>query len=99
MQEEISLERKTKEELKQIALGLGIDKISDRKKNEIIEKIEKARADAQKRSEEEEKPKKRERPSNVVEVCGVLDVMSDGFGFLRFENYSPSTQDIYVSPN
>lgn len=99
MQEEISLERKTKEELKQIALGLGIDKISDLKKNEIIEKIEKARADAQKRSEEEEKTKKRERPSNVVEVCGVLDVMSDGFGFLRFENYSPSTQDIYVSPD
>ena len=32
MQEEISLERKTKEELKQIALGLGIDKISDLKK-------------------------------------------------------------------
>ena len=31
--------------------------------------------------------KKRERPSDVVEVSGVLDVMSDGFGFLRFENY------------
>ena len=98
MQEEISLERKTKEELKQIALGLGIDKISALKKNEIIEKIEKARADAQKRNDEEDKPKKRERPSDVVEVCGVLDVMSDGFGFLRFENYSPSAQDIYVSP-
>ena len=35
-----------------------------------------------------------ERPSDVVEVCGVLDVMSDGFGFLRFENYSPSVQDM-----
>ena len=97
MQEEISLERKTKEELKQIALGLGIDKISALKKGEIIEKIEAARAEAQKRSEEE-KPKKRERPSDAVEVHGVLDVLSDGFGFLRFENYSPSSQDIYVSP-
>ena len=43
-------------------------------------------------------PKVRERPSDVVEVCGVLEVMSDGYGFLRFENYSPSEQDIYVSP-
>lgn len=56
-----------------------------------------------KESEDEKEPapvrtKVRERPSDVVEVCGVLDVMADGFGFLRFENYRPSEQDIYVAP-
>ncbi len=40
----------------------------------------------------------RERPSDVIEVCGVLDVMADGYGFLRFENYRPSEHDVYVAP-
>lgn len=97
MNDEIALERKTKEELKQIALGLGIEKISTLKKNEIINKIILQRELAEK-PKIQEVSKKRERPADVVEVCGVLDVMSDGFGFLRFENYSPSAQDVYVSP-
>ncbi|MBQ7793906.1 MAG: transcription termination factor Rho, partial [Clostridia bacterium] len=45
------------------------------------------------------KPKeKRTRPADAVEVCGVLDVMAEGFGFLRFENLRPSENDVYVSP-
>ena len=30
---------------------------------------------------------------------GVLEVMADGFGFLRAENFLPGTGDIYVSPS
>ena len=48
--------------------------------------------------ENNEKPKKKERPSDAIEVCGVLDVMAEEFGFLRFENFSPSEKDVYVSP-
>ena len=33
-----------------------------------------------------------------IEVCGVLEIMSEGFGFLRAENYMPGSNDIYVSP-
>lgn len=100
MQDGVALERKTKEELKQLAQGLGIEKISSLKKEEIIEKIRNVRLMNEKKNNEEQnnQPKKKERPSDVVEVCGVLDVMSDGFGFLRFENYRSSEQDIYVSP-
>ena len=29
---------------------------------------------------------------------GILEVMSDGFGFIRCENYLPGENDIYVSP-
>lgn len=99
MQDGTALERKTKEELKQLALGLGIDKISSLKKEEIIEKIRLARAENEKKLRLERKnDKKKERPNDVIEVRGVLDVMSDGFGFLRFENYRPSEHDVYVSP-
>ena len=95
MQDEISLERKNKEELKQIALGLEVPKVSSMKKEDLIEAINAARA-AQKPSEE--KKPKRQRPADVTEVTGVLEVMSDGFGFLRFENYRPGENDVYVSP-
>ena len=98
MEEEL-LERKTKEELKQIALGLEIPRISTMKKDEIIEAIrEKRRQIDEETKKAHEKKKKRDRPADVVEVCGVLDVMNDGFGFLRFANYSRGANDIYVSP-
>lgn len=30
---------------------------------------------------------------------GILEVMMDGYGFLRMENYLPSPMDVYVSPS
>ena len=88
------LKDKTKEELKQIAQGLGIGKISALKKDELILVITKKREELEKKP----KPKTRQRPQEAIEVCGVLDVMSDGFGFLRIDGYKPSEGDIYVSP-
>lgn len=37
----------------------------------------------------------------IVSATGVLEMMSDGFGFLRSAdyNYMPSPDDIYISPN
>ncbi len=32
------------------------------------------------------------------EANGILEVMSDGYGFIRCENYLPGENDIYVSP-
>jgi transcription termination factor Rho len=40
----------------------------------------------------------RKRPEGVEEVDGILEVMADGYGFLRFENYMASDRDVYVSP-
>jgi transcription termination factor Rho len=41
-----------------------------------------------------------ERPNEVLYGEGVLEVLPDGFGFLRSPNYNylPSPEDIYVSP-
>lgn len=98
MQEEIALERKTKEELKQIAMGLEIPKLYAMKKEQLIEAIREKRRQIEEEKKKQSQPKRHERPADAVEVCGVLDVMNDGFGFLRFENYRSSNHDIYVSP-
>ena len=34
-----------------------------------------------------------------INVSGILEVMQDGFGFIRSENYMPGENDIYVSPS
>ena len=41
-----------------------------------------------------------ERPNEVLYGDGVLEILPDGFGFLRSQNYNylPSAEDIYVSP-
>ena len=41
-----------------------------------------------------------EQPNEVLVGEGVLEVLPDGFGFLRSPNYNylPSAEDIYVSP-
>ncbi len=45
-------------------------------------------------SNEEEEPV--EEPLKPVD--GILEVLSDGYGFIRCENYLPGTDDVYVSP-
>ena len=34
-----------------------------------------------------------------IAVCGILEVMPDGYGFIRSANYLPGENDIYVSPS
>ena len=33
-----------------------------------------------------------------IPACGILEVMPDGFGFIRSENYLPGEHDVYVAP-
>ena len=35
---------------------------------------------------------------NGVEANGILEVMQDGFGFIRCENFLPGENDVYVAP-
>lgn len=71
---------------------------------------EREQRDADRKRAEEEKRKKREaeeRLMNFVELeglvvtQGVLEVISDGYGFLRSAdyNYQPSPDDVYIAPN
>jgi transcription termination factor Rho len=72
-------------ELFSLARELGINEISGLKKQDLIFKIIKTKAVKE----------------GEVSGEGVLEVLPDGFGFLRSTNYSylPSPDDIYISPS
>jgi len=80
-----SLKEKTLAELKKLAEELGVEKITGLKKDELVEKI----------------IEKKEEKEGLVKINGVLEILPEGFGFIRFleNNYAPSPQDIYVSPS
>jgi len=72
-------------ELNKMARELEIENYSGMKKQELIFKILQARAEK----------------AGLMFGSGVLEILSEGFGFLRSANYNylPSPDDIYVSPS
>ncbi|HPO96218.1 MAG TPA: transcription termination factor Rho [Elusimicrobiales bacterium] len=80
-----TLSKMTVNELLKIAEQYKIDDLSGLKKQEIIGKIMEACA----------------KESGLVRGSGVLDIHSEGYGFLRSKeyNYVTSHDDIYVSPS
>lgn len=95
-------------ELKEKAKSEGIKNISKFRKEELIaillEKNEQnsvAEAEAENKSNfkeiiTDEGYKLTSEGDEVVE--GILEVLPDGYGFLRGENYLPTPKDVYVSP-
>ena len=79
-------------ELTAIAKDLGIINLSDLRKQELIMKIVEAQAGNQPKEVQVEE---------LIKGGGVLEVLPDGYGFLRSAdyNYLPSPDDIYVSPS
>ena len=80
----VELKSKTVSELCSLAKELGIQGASGLKKQEIIYKILQGQAEK----------------NGLVFGGGVLEVLPDGFGFLRSPDYSymPGPDDIYVGP-
>jgi len=72
-------------ELNKMARELEIENYSGMKKQELIFKILQARAEK----------------AGLMFGSGVLEILPEGFGFLRSANYNylPSPDDIYVSPS
>ncbi len=88
-------------QLKELASSLGIKGISKMKKEELIKAIENISPKKAEKKTENVKPeettlKEEEKQSN--EVHGVIEVLEDGFGFLRSENFLTGSEDCYVSP-
>ena len=82
--------------LKEIAKELGIKGISKMKKEELIDAIESV--SKPKKEEIKEDLKETEVKPQNNEVHGVIEVLEDGFGFLRSENFLTGSDDCYVSP-
>lgn len=53
----------------------------------------------QDRMEQDRPPMELKQLDSGNEVSGVLEVMSDGYGFIRSDNYLPGEDDVYVSPS
>jgi len=94
-------------ELKEKAKENGIKNISKFKKEELISILKEKLSDYEEKTENitnnnfkevitEEGYKLTSEGDEVVE--GILEVLPDGYGFLRGENYLPTPKDVYVSP-
>ena len=75
------LETKNREELVEIAKEMGISNYASSKKQDIIMRLLQAYAEQQ---------------GNTF-CSGILEIMADGYGFLRQGTLLPSSTDIYVS--
>ena len=77
------LEHKTKEELVEMAKELGITSTTGLKKQELIMMMLESHTEQQ---------------GNIF-CSGILEIMSDGYGFLRQDTLLPSQTDVYISPS
>jgi transcription termination factor Rho len=77
------LETKTKEELVEMAKEKGIPTPATLKKHDIIMRLLETQSGEQ---------------GNIF-CSGILEIMADGYGFLRQETLLPSQTDVYISPS
>ena len=94
--------------LKQYAKEKGMKGVSALKKSALIERLK----EEQEQEEQQQEGKKsrdtkdtKEKNQKLAELDsgekanGILEVMQDGYGFIRCENYLPGENDVYVSPS
>ena len=107
----INLEDKTLAELKELAKENNIKNISKLKKEELVQVLEQvinsetiSTTEITKKNETDIKEdennnqegyKLTNEGDEIVE--GILDILPDGYGFLRGENYLSSPKDVYIS--
>lgn len=75
------LETKTRDDLIDLARGLGIPGISALRKQDLIFRLLQSQAEQQ---------------GNLFRA-GFLEIVDDGYGFLRQDNFLPGLNDVYVS--
>ena len=101
----MELEELSLTELKEKAKNEGIKNTSKFRKEELISILKEKSEQVEYESTEknsfkevitEEGYKLTSEGDEVVE--GILEVLPDGYGFLRGENYLPTPKDVYVSP-
>lgn len=86
-------------ELKKMAKEKGITNISKLNKKDLIKELQKVideKENAANGKVENGTYKLTNDGDEIVE--GILEVMPDGYGFLRGHNYLPSPKDVYISP-
>jgi transcription termination factor Rho len=98
------------ETLKDLAKSRGIKGLSGLKKEEVINRmVEKDEEEKSGQEVSETKAVEREDNNKVAEknseldsgqaAAGIIEVMADGYGFIRSDNFMPGENDVYVSPS
>ena len=96
----MNIENYTVAELKELAKEKGLKNISKLNKDELFEllneenKVEETKASNI--NNDSERYKVTNEEDSIVE--GILEVLPDGYGFLRGDNYLPTPKDVYISP-
>ena len=101
--------------LKEVAKARGLKGISTLKKSELVERMveedqkEKSMENktvetksAENKTEEAKSsraPMEQSELDSGITVKGILEVLPDGYGFIRSDNYLPGENDVYVSPS
>ncbi len=108
------LNGKTIIQLRELARDLGLKSVTKYKKEELVEllitssknqeikqpEIPENQETKQPEVPENQEIKQPEVPKNQEEVQGVLELVEQqNFGFLRFDNFLTSKEDVYVSPS
>ncbi|MGE4170282.1 MAG: transcription termination factor Rho [Candidatus Margulisiibacteriota bacterium] len=77
----VELQKSSLKALHDRAAGMGIPDYKQLKKNDLIFKMLQVKTEQ----------------NGLIFARGVLEILPDGYGFLRTNNYLPSSEDIYVS--
>ena len=95
--------------LKDLAKARGLKGISTMKKAELIERMleedEKEKKSARETVKElsantgDKEVNDIDKLDSGITAHGILEVMQDGYGFIRSANYLPGENDVYVSPS
>lgn len=94
--------------LRELAKARKMKGISTLKKGDLIEamlaqddkeKQEEANAQAKEEVKEKKEGTDIEQLDSGRTANGILEVLPDGYGFIRCENYLPGENDVYVSPS
>ena len=91
--------------LRDIAKARKLKGVSTMKKSELIElMLEQDEKDKVKEVKEEIKNEKAgvadiEQLDSGMAAHGIIEVLPDGYGFIRSDNYLPGENDVYVSPS
>lgn len=99
-------------DLRLLAKDKGIKNVTKLKKQELIEELKRIESDKKEQKVEKVEETKTEEKEFVATTVdglklntssdtvgeGILEILPDGFGFLRGKNYLSTPNDIYVSP-
>ncbi len=90
-----SLKNSTLSELRQIADKLNLEGYERLKKEYLVEEIIKSLQETNELEDKIDIQIENNETDFITE--GILEVMSEGYGFLRSDNYLPGSKDVYVS--